>query len=162
MSIRPATAEDEPFLWRMLTFAASMDGSDRDIGMARIDPALRGYVEAFGRDDDLGVIAIRAGVPVGAAWLRLQRGEPSPSKLWTPAVPELAIATVPELRGAGAGGAMLRALIERARGRYPAIVLSVREGNPAARLYERCGFVVERRVTNRVGGPSLAMRLAFR
>ncbi len=52
-----------------------------------------------------------------------------------------------------------RRLLEAARGRYPALALSVREGNPAVRLYERFGFVEERRVVNRVGGASLVMRL---
>lgn len=155
--LRPATSGDEAFLYRMLAFAASMDDSDESVRAARDDSTLHPYVAGFGREGDLGLIAERRGLPVGAAWLRV--GEPSPSKVWTRDVPELAIATLPEVRGRGVGEALLAALIERARSRHRAIALSVREGNPAVRLYERFGFVVERRIVNRVGTTSLAMRL---
>ena len=64
----------------------------------------------------------------------------------------------PTLGGGGAGGLLLEALIAAAGDRYPAIMLSVREGNAAVRLYERFGFATERRVVNRVGGVSLVMR----
>lgn len=154
---RPARASDEAFLYRMLAFAASMDGSDESVRAARSDSTLHPYVDGFGREGDIGLIAEREGVPVGAAWLRV--GEPTPSKVWTRDLPELAIATLPEVRGRGVGEALLGALIAEARPHHRAIALSVREGNPAVRLYERFGFVVERRIVNRVGTTSLAMRL---
>jgi ribosomal protein S18 acetylase RimI-like enzyme len=40
---------------------------------------------------------------------------------------------------------------------HPAIVLSVREANPARRLYERMGFAVVDIAVNRVGGSSYVM-----
>jgi ribosomal protein S18 acetylase RimI-like enzyme len=157
--MRPAVAADAPLLWRMLTFAASMAGTAADEDLAREDPDLRPYVEGFGRAGDLGVVALVAGASAGAAWLRLAPpGPPSPSKVWTAEEPELAIAVEPALRGRGTGAALLASLFEVAAGRYPAVGLSVREGNPAVRLYERLGFVTERRVTNRVGGVSVVMR----
>lgn len=54
---------------------------------------------------------------------------------------------------------MMGALIEAARGRFPEIVLSVREENPAVRFYRRLGFLESGRMENRVGGASLVMRL---
>jgi ribosomal protein S18 acetylase RimI-like enzyme len=160
LSTRAATAADTSFLWRMLSFAASMSGTEEDIERAKVDPELRGYVEGFGRPGDLGVIASRAGRPVGAAWLRLLApgAAATPSKVWTHDVPELAIAVEPAERARGAGDVLLRALLAGARSRYPAVALTVREGNAAVRLYERFDFVGERRVTNRVGGVSLVMR----
>ena len=53
-------------------------------------------------------------------------------------------------------------LLDAARIRFDAVVLSVRDGNPAVRLYERHGFVTERRIENRAGGVSLAMRRELR
>jgi ribosomal protein S18 acetylase RimI-like enzyme len=158
VTTRAATPEDVPFLWQMLTLAASMEGGADDVERAMSDPGLRGYVEGFGRKGDLGVIALVGEERVGAGWLRLLDGEPHPSKVWTHEVPELAIATVRDARGRGIGTHILRALIDASLGLHPAIALSVREGNPAIALYERLGFVEERRVVNRVGGASLVMR----
>jgi ribosomal protein S18 acetylase RimI-like enzyme len=158
---RPATAADEPFLWHMLTYAASMSGSDADVAAAKADPELASYVTDFGRAGDLGVVALIGRELVGAAWGRLLVGEPKPSKVWTHDTPELAIATLPSARGRGVGSLLLGACLDGARGRFPAVVLSVREDNPAVRLYERHGFVVERRLVNRVGTVSLAMRCAL-
>jgi ribosomal protein S18 acetylase RimI-like enzyme len=161
--IRPAVAADASLLWRMLTFAASMAGTADDEAAAQADPDLRPYVEGFGRAGDLGVVALTSS-PVGAAWLRLPpNAEPvSPSKVWTLAEPELAIAVELAMRGRGVGAALLESLLDAAAGHYPAVRLSVREGNPAVRLYERFGFVTERSVTNRVGGVSLVMRRVLR
>ncbi len=160
ITIREATREDAPLLWRVLALAASMDGGDESIAVARRDPKLAVYVEGFPRGDDLGLVALdAAGGALGAAWLRT--GEPSESKVWSEAVPEeTVIATLPEARRAGIGTALLEALLARAQERWPAVALSVREENPAVRLYERLGFVTERTIVNRVGGRSLAMRWA--
>ncbi|HVK78467.1 MAG TPA: N-acetyltransferase [Kofleriaceae bacterium] len=128
------------------------------VAEAMTDAYLRTYVDAWGLPGDLGVIAERGGAPVGAAWVRLVAGKRGPDPA-DAAVPELATATLPSDRGGGAGTAMLRRLIDRARGAYPAIVLSVRDGNPAVRLYERAGFRTERTIENRVGGVSFVMRL---
>ena len=150
--VRAATAGDEPFLWRMLALAASMDGSDEAISVAKTDPKLAVYLDGY----DVGFVAERDGVAIGAAWLR--SGEPMEGKVWTPSMPELVIASIPDVRGEGVGNALLRAIVDASGGRFAAIALSVREENPAVRLYERFGFVIERVIVNRVGGRSLAMR----
>ncbi|MDB4987625.1 MAG: Histone acetyltransferase [Myxococcaceae bacterium] len=158
MHFRPALRGDVPFLWRMLTYAASMQGTAADLESAQTDPTLRCYVAGFGRRGDVGVVAMKDGEAVGAAWVRLAPAGPiSESKVWTTEVPELAIAIVPEARGQGLGAALLAALLEGLRGRHASIALSVREDNPAVRLYERSGFRTERRLVNRVGTTSLVM-----
>lgn len=156
-----AERHHEPVLWRMLTHAASM-GADTDaaIAQAKSDPYLRCYVEEWGmRHGDLGVVALgRSGAELGAAWLRLGSAG-GRFKLGDNHVPELATAVVPEARAEGVGTQMMGALIEAARGRFPEIVLSVREENPAVRFYRRLGFLESGRMENRVGGASLVMRL---
>ena len=112
LTTRPATPDDAPLLWRMLTHAASMEGAEDDVARAQADPELRGYVEGFGRPGDLGVVALREGQAVGAAWLRLLVGEARATKVWTHEVPELAIAVMPDARSAGVGSVLLRALID--------------------------------------------------
>ncbi len=154
-TIRRATAEDSPFLWRMLTFAASMEGHADDVARAQSDPDLRLFVDDYGRESDLGLVAVSGEELLGAAWLRLGTGKPSPTKVWTESIPELVIATTTDARGCGVGSALLTSLFALAR--YPEIALTVRDGNPAVRLYERHGFTTQRRITNRVGGVSLVM-----
>jgi len=69
------------------------------------------------------------------------------------------MAVVPEARGKGVGESLLRELLRRCRGKYPAVVLSVREGNPALMLYRKVGFIETSKTVNRVGGTSFVMRI---
>ena len=97
-------------------------------------PALRAYVEGFGRTGDVAVCAEENGEVVGAAWARLMRGYGFAGD----GVPELAVSVLPGHRGRGV---MLSSLIERCSELgHPALSLSVQRSNPAALLYERLGF----------------------
>jgi ribosomal protein S18 acetylase RimI-like enzyme len=116
------------------------------------------YAKAWGRPGDTAVIAIEDGFPVGAAWYRLFTRERPGYGFVDEATPELAIAVVPSRRGRGIGGALLAALLERARADgHPAISLCVdRRNEDAIDVYERRGFEP---VTEH--DDSLTMRLAF-
>jgi RimJ/RimL family protein N-acetyltransferase len=58
-----------------------------------------------------------------------------------PEVPGLGMGVAAAFRGRGVGEALLEALLGRARAEgFGALSLSVEDGNPAARLYERHGF----------------------
>ena len=161
-TIRPATPADEPILWDMLFYAANMaeDGATSSEA-AKTHPYLAEFVAGWGRPGDLGVIAIdrAGGQALGAAWLRQLSGPEKHYAAVAEGVPELAIAVVPAAIGQGIGGALLRALINLARGQYSAVALSVREHNPARRLYERHGFAVVDMITNRVSGRSFVMQV---
>ena len=71
--------------------------------------------------------------------------------------PELAIAVLPDHIGQGIGTQLLKHLLEAARKVYPAVMLSVRQNNPAWHLYERMGFQVVDTALNRVGSESFVM-----
>ncbi|NUT46033.1 MAG: GNAT family N-acetyltransferase [Saccharothrix sp.] len=160
-SVRQATAADEAFLWSMLVHASHSDDEAGAVPeRVKDDPALARYVAGWGRPGDLGVVCERSGEPVGAAWLRLPVGDERLAPGFVADdVPELAIATRPGCEGRGIGTAMLRDLIGRAAGRYPAITLNARLGNPAITLYRRLGFTELDVVTNRVGTRSVRMLL---
>lgn len=112
-------------------------GEPRPPRSVTADPALRAYVEGFGRAGDVAVCAEEGGEVVGAAWARLMRGYGFAGE----GVPELAVSVLPGHRGRGVGTAMLSSLIERCSELgHPALSLSVQRSNPAARLYERLGF----------------------
>ena len=153
-TIRRATPEDEPFLWQMLYYASYMDKEPGVIpDDAKAHAYLARFVEGWGRPDDLGVIAEDGdGRPAGAAWARILPVADGKHA-------ELAIAVLPEYIGRGIGSELLARLLVEARGVYPCIYLSVRDDNPAIRLYERAGFVVVGEIVNRVGGKSYLMRV---
>jgi ribosomal protein S18 acetylase RimI-like enzyme len=157
--MRPALPADEPFLWQMLFYAANMAEDGATSGdEARTHPYLAKYVRGWGRPGDLGAIAVAdGGQPLGAAWVRLLAGAEKNYPAVTDGVPELAVAMLPQYIGQGVGARLLAQLLDDARAIYPAVVLSVRDANPARRLYQRLGFVVVDTVVNRVGGKSLVM-----
>ena len=142
--IRPLQPDDEPFRWAMGWEAAAMNAEagarGRDTVMAL--PQVRRYFVDFGRPGDAGVVAVTAdGARLGVAWYRLFAAEEPGYGFIAVDVPELAIGVAAEARGRGIGGALLDALLARAREqRHRALSLSVDRQNPARRLYERTGF----------------------
>ncbi len=155
--VRVATADDEPFLWEMLAEAAQ-EPAVRNV-MANSVTAR--YVEGWGREGDLGLIAVSEdGRRTGAAWLRLLTDKNRGYGYVDDETPELAIAVSPGFRGTGIGTRLLAQLFERARNLYRTVCLSVRVDNPALHLYEKIGFdrVQGSESTNHVEGSSITMR----
>ncbi len=160
-SVRAATPDDEPFLWRMLLIAShAADDPERTVASLAADPTLARYVEGWGRPGDRGVVAVDGAGAVGAAWLRLLVGDEQSSVAFVDAeTPEIAVAVEPGREGLGIGSALLRRLIETVTPHHPRVTLNVRADNPAVRLYERLGFVAVDEIVNRVGTRSLKMVL---
>lgn len=86
----------------------------------------------------------RAGYP-DAEWLIIERDGEAVGRLYIEVndlvVHGIDIALVPEMRGSGIGGAIMRDLISYGRELGKPITVYVEKGNPAARLYRRLGFV---------------------
>lgn len=101
------------------------------------------YFRHFPGDRDFGILDDDAGAVRSVAWL-VFRPESNPGYGFVNAdTPELCITTFDGFRGQGIGSAMLAELIDIAKSRgVKAISLSVEDGNPARRLYERRGFQV--------------------
>ena len=74
-------------------------GEPRPPRSVTADPALRAYVEGFGRTGDVAVCAEEGGEVVGAAWARLMRGYGFAGD----GAPELAVSVLPGHRGRGLG-----------------------------------------------------------
>jgi GNAT superfamily N-acetyltransferase len=141
--IRPASAEDVPFLQQMLAIAADWrpDAVVRPLGEIMSEPLLAHYIAGWPSEGDVGFVAEDEG-PVGAAWWRLfSPDDPGYGFVdkWTP---ELSVGVVHTARGRGVGTMLLEALIDEARLRgLRALSLSVEPENPAVALYKRLGFV---------------------
>ncbi len=119
-------------------------GSIADLGVVdtimqrAFDPR---FGEAWSRGQCLGILAMPGvwltiaelnGVPAGFALARVVHDE---AEL-------LLLATVPEVRRRGVGGALLRSIIHDAVDRHAmSIYLEVRAGNEALHLYTATGFI---------------------
>jgi ribosomal protein S18 acetylase RimI-like enzyme len=145
---RLSSRADPAFLAEMLYEAVNWrdDGAEErppfDELLAK--PELRRYVEHWGREGDVAIVALdRLDEPVGAAWYRTFSAERPGYGFVAADVPELAMAVYPECRGQRVGSLLLGTLVNRARtDGNRAISLSVAAANPARRLYERHGFKI--------------------
>jgi len=162
--IRPVTKNDESFLWEMLYHAAHMaEEGEPSPEAAKHNPDLVKYVQDWERETDIGCLALdtESNQPIGAVWIRLLIGSEKTISYVNDLTPELAIAVLPNYIGSGVGTQLLTHVLAAAAKRYSAVVLSVRASNPAQRLYQRMGFVVIGKTTNRVGTESLNMLYTF-
>jgi ribosomal protein S18 acetylase RimI-like enzyme len=134
--IRRGSNADVPFMRSMLThaYAWRVNALDADIPLTR-------YVDNWGREGDVAVIAHETGNRVGAAWFRLFRQDEPGYGYVDERTPELSIAVVPSRRRHGVGQELLDGLLEKAReaGREQ-VSLSVEKDSPAVSFYERNGF----------------------
>jgi len=145
LSFRTAQPSDLPFIRKMLYEAAFWrPGQTRPpIESALAAPELAKLLADWGKQGDMGVIAIDDTMQTGAAWYRFWTDDNHSYGFVDAAIPELAIGVVEDQRGRGVGKALLRSLIEHARSnRIAALSLSVERDNPALRLYKRIGFEI--------------------
>src|SRR5215204_5825622 len=108
-----------------------------------LEPEHACYLQGWGRPGYSAVLAVDLDRGrLGAAWYRLMTSEDPGYGFVNDQAPEVSLAVVPDHRGRGVGGALLRELRDAASSQgYSALSLSVEKGNPALRLYERNGFV---------------------
>ncbi|MBA4114850.1 MAG: GNAT family N-acetyltransferase [Rubrobacter sp.] len=145
--VRPGGPKDIPFLWEMLYEAVCWrpGGPRPPWGEILVESSrLSRYLEEWGRAEDTAVIAVdyTDGRDVGAAWYRLFLANAPGYGFVDAFTPEVAIGVAPGWRGRGVGGTLLDTLLGTAKSQgFDALSLSVEPDNPAARLYERKGFV---------------------
>lgn len=146
-ALRAALPRDIDFLWEMLVAAAAWDRPDSPYNSAEVRriPDYARYVDDWGRETDLGLVAEIDGTPVGATWMRFYELDAPAFGFVRPDVPELVVGVRESHRGQGLGGLLLASILDEARNAGIATVsLSVEKVNPAVRLYQRLGFEVAR------------------
>ena len=144
VSTREATAADLPLVHQTLYLALSWDPTDPIPPIDRViaHPEVARYHERWMRPGDAGVVAETDGAFAGMAYYRLFTAGNHGQGYVDPQTPELAVGVVAEHRGKGIGSRLMDELADVARSTgIERISLSVSRGNPAARLYERLGYV---------------------
>jgi ribosomal protein S18 acetylase RimI-like enzyme len=140
---RSAGPEDFTFLATMLGEAAVWrpDKPTPTADQVLADPRYSMYLAGWPRPGDHGLVAKQV-EPVGAGWYRTFTEASHGYGFVGEDVPELSIAVIGWRRRKGIGRRLLVELINASVGQgYPALSLSVREANPARRLYESFGFI---------------------
>lgn len=102
------------------------------------DPHLAAY---YRTPPAFGSVSTAGDDPTGVVWATVFPADAPGYGYVRADVPELSVCVLPGYRGAGVGTGLVEAAVSEARRRsLPALSLSVEEGNPARRLYERLGF----------------------
>jgi GNAT superfamily N-acetyltransferase len=155
MQIRPARSDDLDLLWTFLAMAAY----ESSAAAAKAIPMVAAHLADWKRPSDFGFIAMRDATAIGAAWARQFLPAEQPAIYVDERTPELSIAVLENARGHGVGRTLLNELILEAQRRAMGLCLTVRDVNPAVRLYGSVGFhrVPGSEVRNRVGGLSIGM-----
>ena len=140
---RPGTTraldERDGLLLRLATwFNLNWSGSRFTVAQVEADPHLAAY---YRTSPEFGVVSTSHGEPTGVVWVTRFPAEAPGYGFVRADVPELSVCVLPGYRGAGLGAGLVGAAVAEARRRsLPALSLSVEDGNPARRLYERVGF----------------------
>lgn len=143
LRIQPLLPSDQEAVWDLLHIAL-WDPPPAPLRPRDVlnSPEVRIYAEDWGRrEGDIGVCGRLDGVAeiVGACWLRLVTGGVGLSYI-DDITPQLGIALLPAHQRRGYGKKLLLAALAEAGRRYRQVALSVHPDNPAAGLYQRCGF----------------------
>lgn len=141
--IREASSSDQPALDEMLYQSLHVPPGRQPLSREILqEHDISKYVADWGRPGDLAFIALDSETDdlLGAAWLRLLKGDERGYGYVDDKTPELGVAVAAGYRGQGVGSSLLEYLLEAAGVVYGSVSLSVSKGNPALKLYERLGF----------------------
>jgi ribosomal protein S18 acetylase RimI-like enzyme len=135
-----ALDDGDGLLLRLATWwNVNWSGERFTVAQVDADPHLAAYHRTA---PEFGAVSTSGGAPTGVVWVTLFPESAPGYGFVRSGVPELSVCVLPGYRGAGLGGALVRAAVaEAGRRSVPALSLSVEEGNPARALYERLGFV---------------------
>jgi hypothetical protein len=140
---RPGTTraldERDGLLLRLATwFNLNWSGPRFTLAHLDADPHLAAY---YRTPPEFGVVSTADGESTGVVWVTRFPAEAPGYGFVRADVPELSVCVLPGYRGTGLGAGLVGAAVAEARRRgLPALSLSVEDGKPARRLYERLGF----------------------
>jgi ribosomal protein S18 acetylase RimI-like enzyme len=137
ITFRPETPEDREFIYRVYASTREMElnmvpwtHEQKDAFCRQQSDAQRAHYDKMYEGSEY-LIVLRDGEPIGRLYLHSVEGD----------FLVLDIALLPEHRGSGIGGMLMRDLMDQAAARNQVVSIHVEQYNPAIHLYERLGFV---------------------
>jgi ribosomal protein S18 acetylase RimI-like enzyme len=136
-TLRPVRTEDQEFLFKLYASIRAQEFAGLGWPAAQLEAFLRMQFMAQQRSYESlyeqceNQIVELNGAPIGQ--MKVNRGKDSALLV--------DISLLPEHRGQGLGGALLRELIQKCAQDGALLKLQVLQTNPAQRLYERLGFI---------------------
>lgn len=107
------------------------------------NPDINVYIEGFGRQDDLCLVADADGKVIGAVWTRILAGKIKGFGNIDDKTPEFAISLYKEYRNKGIGSALMKSMLQLLKERgYKRTSLAVQKDNYAVRMYKNVGFEI--------------------
>lgn len=105
------------------------------------EPDIAVYIEGFGREGDICLVAETEGVIAGAVWTRLFSTEAKGYGFISSDIPELSMSVLEQYRRQGIGTKLLAGMLKRLASEcYPQVSLSVDLANYAYHMYVKSGF----------------------
>lgn len=141
-SIRKIKKEEYPllenFLYEAIFQREGVEPPSREILKL---PELKMYIEDFGKEGDVCLLAIVEGRAAGAVWTRFIKDY----GYIDDSIPSLAISLYKEYRGMGIGTALMKEMLLTLKEKgYQGVSLSVQKDNYAYKMYEKLGFRIFR------------------
>jgi ribosomal protein S18 acetylase RimI-like enzyme len=137
ITFRPETEEDREFIYRLYASTRSMEmqvvpwtDEQKDLFCRQQSDAQRSHYHKMYEGTEY-LIVLREGEPIGRLYLHSVDGD----------FRVLDIALLPEHRGSGIGGMLMRDVMDKAAERNEIVSIHVEQYNPAMHLYQRLGFV---------------------
>ncbi|MFO8023226.1 MAG: GNAT family N-acetyltransferase [Perlabentimonas sp.] len=140
--IREIKQSELPFLKVMLYQAIYVPEGSPPLPMSIVEhPNLTKYIENFGRDGDICLVAEVEGKLVGAAWSRLFTEQNKGYGFIDSQTPEISMAVLEPYRNMGIGKKLLNELLNKmTQLNFSRASLSVDKSNHAYKLYKKIGF----------------------
>jgi ribosomal protein S18 acetylase RimI-like enzyme len=149
--IRPLKSQEYSILREFLHLAVFRDDGDFNLPINIVDePSLIKYIEEFGKEDDICLVAEVNSEIIGAIWTRLFDSEHKGYGYYDDTTPELSMSVKEKYRGKGVGMMLLSSIKELLKEQsYKKVSLSVSKNNFATNLYRKFGFItIEERETD--------------
>jgi [ribosomal protein S18]-alanine N-acetyltransferase len=144
ITIRNVEIDDFSFLKKMLYDALFVPEGSQPFPELIIElPEISKYIDNWGRDGDIGLLAENNGKPVGVIWARLFPEDKKGYGFIDKYTPETSMAVDRKFRNQGIGTKLLASLFDKAKvNGYKTLSLSVDKRNKVLNLYKRLGFEI--------------------